>query len=84
VAAALQADPVRSDWTRQHEWSQLDAAKVTVPTLLIHGEFDALTPLEAQSTFFNGLATSDKPGSSCRVATTLRSSKHPGRTSSPS
>jgi pimeloyl-ACP methyl ester carboxylesterase len=60
VAAALQADPVRSDWTRQHEWNQLDAAKVTVPTLLIHGEFDPLTPLEAQSTFFNGLATSDK------------------------
>ncbi len=60
VAAALQADPVRSDWTRQHEWNQLDGAKVTVPTLLIHGEFDPLTPLEAQSTFFNGLAASHK------------------------
>jgi alpha-beta hydrolase superfamily lysophospholipase len=60
VSAALEADPVRSDWTRGHEWNELDAAAVTVPTLVLHGEHDPLTPAEAQAALFAGLGTSDK------------------------
>jgi pimeloyl-ACP methyl ester carboxylesterase len=60
VRAALDADPVRSDWTHQHEWNELDPAKISVPTLLIQGEFDPLAPLEAQALLFNGLGTKDK------------------------
>ncbi len=60
VAAALAADPVRTDWTRGHEWNELEAARVTVPTLILQGEHDPLSPSEAQSAFFNGLGTADK------------------------
>lgn len=60
VAAALAADPVRTDWTRGHEWNELDPARVTVPTLILQGEHDPLSPTEAQMALFGGLATADK------------------------
>jgi pimeloyl-ACP methyl ester carboxylesterase len=60
VAAALAADPVRADWTAGHQWNALDAARVTVPTLVLHGEFDPLAPPEAQRALFEGLGTTDK------------------------
>ena len=60
VRMALAADPVRTDWYRQHQWMELDPVKVTVPTLLIHGEFDPLTPIERQMMVFALLGTSDK------------------------
>jgi alpha-beta hydrolase superfamily lysophospholipase len=60
VTAALEADPVRSDWTHGHEWNALDPAAVTVPTLLLQGEHDPLSPTEAQFLLFDGLGTADK------------------------
>ncbi|MDA0312774.1 MAG: alpha/beta fold hydrolase [Gemmatimonadetes bacterium] len=60
VAAALAADPVRSDWTMSHQWNDLDPAAVTVPTLVIHGEFDPLAPAAEQAKLFTGLGTMDK------------------------
>jgi alpha-beta hydrolase superfamily lysophospholipase len=60
VAAALEADPVRVDWTRTHEWAELDPAQVTVPTLVLHGAHDPLAPVEAQGALFRGLGTTDK------------------------
>lgn len=61
VAAALAADPVRVDWRNQQaEFQALDASKVTVPTLLMHGERDPLAPQDAQARLFVGLGTSDK------------------------
>jgi acetamidase/formamidase/alpha-beta hydrolase superfamily lysophospholipase len=60
VRASLAADPVRVDWTRQHEWSRLDAGAVTVPTLVIHGEHDPIARAEAQAALFQGLGASDK------------------------
>lgn len=60
VEAALAADPVRTDWRYQHEWNALDPAEVTVPTLLIHGEADPLTPEDAQALLFEALGTDDK------------------------
>ena len=60
VEAALEADPIRTDWTHGHEWNELDPALVRVPTLLIHGESDPLTPAETQSALMTGLGTPDK------------------------
>jgi len=60
VAAALAADPVRSDWTLGHQWNDLDPAEVSVPTLVIHGEFDPLAPAAEQAKLFTGLGTMDK------------------------
>lgn len=60
VRAALEADPIRTDWRRSHQWNALDGAKVSVPTLVIHGEFDPLAPQAAQSDLFTSLASSDK------------------------
>ena len=57
---SLAADPIRVDWYRSHEWNVLDPVEVTVPTLLIHGEFDPYTPIERQMMFFALLRTSDR------------------------
>ena len=60
IEVALAADPVRVDWYRPHQWMALDPVQVTVPTLLIHGEFDPYAPIERQMMFFALLGTSDK------------------------
>lgn len=60
VEQALAADPVRVDWRRLHEWNALDPARVTVPTLLLQGEFDPLAPTENQAAFFSRLGASDR------------------------
>lgn len=60
VAAALKADTIKAMWTAQYQWGALDPAKVTTPTLLIHGENDPVAPFEASRNIFSKLATADK------------------------
>ena len=60
VAAALAADPVRSDWRRREQFNALDPAKISVPTLLIQGELDPLAPTAFQAKFFARLVTGDR------------------------
>ena len=60
VVAALEADPVRSDWTASHEWNELDGRLVAVPTLILQGEHDPLARSEAQAILFNALPQGDK------------------------
>ena len=60
VAAALKADPVRSDWKALHEWNELSAAKLTLPTLLLHGELDPYAPMASQATVFTHLGSPDR------------------------
>ena len=60
VRAALDADPVRTDWTGGHEWNELDAGAVVVPTLLLDGEYDPLTSSDALASVFAALGTTDK------------------------
>ncbi|MES3032593.1 MAG: alpha/beta fold hydrolase [Gemmatimonadota bacterium] len=60
VAASLAADPVRSDWRALHEWNQLSPERLTVPTLLLHGEKDPYTPLPAQAKTFTRLGSPDR------------------------
>ena len=60
VAAAIAADPVRSDWRRREQFNALDAAKITVPTLLIQGELDPIAPTAFQAKFFARLGAIDR------------------------
>lgn len=60
VGAALAADPIRVDWKNLEQWNELDPAAVTVPTLLIEGEFDPLTDVEVHTRLFTGLGTADR------------------------
>jgi pimeloyl-ACP methyl ester carboxylesterase len=60
VEVALDADPIRVDFKNLHEWAELDASKVTSPTLLIQGEFDPIAPTHIQQTLFTGLGIQKK------------------------
>lgn len=60
VAAALAADSIKVDWRGSAEWEQLDPARVTVPTLLLQGEFDPLAPTDAQAAFFAAAGSPDR------------------------
>jgi pimeloyl-ACP methyl ester carboxylesterase len=62
VRQALASDPVYVDWRSLDDFNKLDAAHVTVPTLLIIGQFDpfyARRPL-AQAELFVRLGNPDK------------------------
>ena len=60
VAAALKADPVRTDWRRLEQWNALDPAKLVVPTLLIQGELDPIAPTATEAAFFSRIGTADR------------------------
>jgi pimeloyl-ACP methyl ester carboxylesterase len=60
VAAALAADPIRVDFRRKDEYNALDGAKITVPTLIIAGEFDPFAPADKQVRLLLSLATGHK------------------------
>lgn len=60
VAAALKADPVRTDWRHLEQWNGIDPAKITVPTLLIQGELDPIARTATQAAFFSRLGTADR------------------------
>ncbi|MEZ5344643.1 MAG: alpha/beta fold hydrolase [Pyrinomonadaceae bacterium] len=60
VRHALEADPVRADWNKTHEYNQLDAGKVTVPVLLLQGEFDPLANTEAHAKVFSAFPNANK------------------------
>lgn len=60
VDSALAADPVRVDWRSLEQWRALSASAVTVPTLLLEGEFDPLALDDVHAEFFANLATNDK------------------------
>jgi pimeloyl-ACP methyl ester carboxylesterase len=60
VTAALAADPIRVDIRHIDEYNVLDGAKITVPTLVIAGEFDPLAPADNQVSLLLSLATGHK------------------------
>ena len=60
VNASLKADPVRVDFKHLEQWAELDAKKVSTPTLLMQGEFDPLAKTELQIAFFQNINTSNK------------------------
>lgn len=60
VAVALEADPVRVDIRRVHEFSALGPDSLAVPTLILQGEHDPVAPPETQAALFPGLGTGHK------------------------
>ena len=79
TAAALDADPIRVDWRRLHEFNALDPGEIQVPTLVIHGEFDPFAPLESLAKTFTGLGTSDRRWVTIPNADHAAHLEHPGR-----
>jgi pimeloyl-ACP methyl ester carboxylesterase len=60
VQAALAADPVRTDWRREHEWNALAPEAVHVPVLLIQAELDPYAKTDAHARLFARLGTVDR------------------------
>jgi len=60
VRAALQADPVRTDWRDEHQFNAFRPAQVQAPVLLVHGDRDPEAPLAVETKLFTRFGTSDK------------------------
>jgi len=60
AAAALTADPTRTDWNMLEQWKALDGRKVPIPTLLLQGEFDPLTRPRVHKKLFRRLPNKNK------------------------
>jgi pimeloyl-ACP methyl ester carboxylesterase len=60
VAHSLAADPVRVDVLHTDQYNALDAAKITLPTLVIAGEADPLAPAAILAKLFVRLGTGHK------------------------
>lgn len=59
VEQALKADPIRVDLKNDSEFNAIKPPKITVPTLVIYGQQDAINGQEAGK-FFAALGTPDK------------------------
>ncbi|MBT5185342.1 MAG: alpha/beta fold hydrolase [Kordiimonadaceae bacterium] len=60
VRHSLAADPVRADWNYQHQYNELDATKVSMPVLLLQGEFDPLAHTDFHADAFSKFPNADK------------------------
>lgn len=60
VEMALKADPVKVDWRRMNEFHQIDPSVISVPVLLLQGEFDPIAPPDVQAKLFTRLKTGNK------------------------
>jgi pimeloyl-ACP methyl ester carboxylesterase len=55
AAQAVAADPVRMDWIREAEFNALTPARLTVPTLVLHGSRDPGVPFDVAGRFVAAL-----------------------------
>ena len=55
---ALAADPLRVDWIRESEFNALSPAKLTMPTMVLHGSRDPGVPADVAARFFEKIAAS--------------------------
>lgn len=60
VEVALAADPIRTDIRSLSDYNDLDPSKLTMPTLVIVGEFDPIAPQEYQAKLFTRIGTGHK------------------------
>lgn len=56
AAQALASDPVRADWIREHEFNALTPARLTVPTMVLHGSRDPGVPFDVAGRFVAKIA----------------------------
>jgi pimeloyl-ACP methyl ester carboxylesterase len=57
---AMQWDARKVSWNGLDQFNACDPTKVTVPTLVIHGEKDMYTSMEKQGALFTGVANANK------------------------
>ena len=60
VRASLEADPVRADWRNQEQYNQFDPKKVSMPVLLLQGEFDPLAETKSHAKAFSEFPNANK------------------------
>lgn len=60
VAAALKADPVRMDWIKEDEFNDFNPARLTMPTMILHGSRDPGVPVDVTARFFQKIAASQR------------------------
>jgi len=60
VAAALEADPIKTDIRNLSDYNALNPALLTMPTLVIVGEHDPIAPQDYQSKLFIRIGTGHK------------------------
>lgn len=60
VRAALQHDPILTDWRDEQQFNAFVPAKVQVPVLLVHGDRDPQAPMTIGTKLFNRFGTPDK------------------------
>ena len=60
AAQAVAADPVRVDWIREDEFNALNPARLTVPTMVLHGSRDPGVPADVMARFFAKIASPQK------------------------
>lgn len=56
----MQWDARKVSWNALEQFNKCDPAKVTIPTLVIHGEKDFYTSMDKQAALFQGIATGNK------------------------
>jgi pimeloyl-ACP methyl ester carboxylesterase len=56
VAQALAADPIRMDWIKEEEFNALEPARLTMPTMILHGSRDPGVPMDVTARFFQKIA----------------------------
>ncbi len=57
---AVAADPVRVAWIREDEFNALNPARLTMPTMVLHGSRDPGVPADVTARFFGKIASSQK------------------------
>lgn len=60
VKMALEADPNKTDWRHLDQYNTLDPALITIPTLVLQGEFDPIAPTDKQVKLYTRLKTGHK------------------------
>jgi len=60
VEQALAADPVRMDWIHEEEFNAFDPARLTMPTMILHGSRDPGIPVDVTARFFERIGASQR------------------------
>ncbi len=60
VSSTLKLDPILADWNKLSQWTQIKPEKITVPTLVINGALDPVSPADKLAVFFGKISNPDR------------------------
>ena len=58
--SALQECPIKPDWTCLHEFNECNPARLSVPSLIIHGDTDPYITKQSQLDLYSDISCTDK------------------------